>query len=60
MQNDVNIADYECANGTVCCDVDKCIYNDGAMGCTAKTVTVKQRMALLGEETKCETFTESR
>ncbi len=59
MQNNLESRDFSEANGTVRCDVDKCVYNNGNMGCTAQTVNVKQRMALLGEETKCETFTEA-
>ncbi len=58
MQNEVRNSDFDNVNHAVTCNVDKCIYNNGHMGCTAQTVTVKQRMALLGEETKCETFTQ--
>ncbi len=58
MQNEIRHSDFDSVNRAVTCNVDKCIYNNGNMGCTAQTVTVKQRVALLGEETKCETFTQ--
>ncbi len=40
------------------CEVDGCIYNDGGCHCSAPAITVKNRMAILGEETMCETFEE--
>lgn len=42
----------------VCCEVDTCKYNNGHCCCTAHTITVKNRMALMGEETMCDTFEE--
>lgn len=42
----------------VCCEVDTCKYNDGHCCCTAHNITVKNRMALMGEETMCDTFEE--
>lgn len=41
------------------CDVEKCVHNDGHCCCTATEVHVKNRMAVFGEETMCETFEES-
>lgn len=38
------------------CDVTKCVYNNGHNCCTAEHIDVKNRMAILGEETMCETF----
>ncbi|MDO5603260.1 MAG: DUF1540 domain-containing protein [Oscillospiraceae bacterium] len=42
----------------ICCEVDTCKYNDGHCCCTAHNITVKNRMALMGEETMCDTFEE--
>ena len=41
------------------CDVENCVYNNGSCCCTAQEVHVKNRMAVLGEETMCETFEEA-
>ncbi len=42
----------------VCCEVENCVYNNGRHCCTAERIQVKNRMAILGEETMCETFEE--
>ncbi len=43
----------------VCCEVDKCAYNNGCGCCTAHDIHVKTKMAMLGAQTECATFTES-
>lgn len=48
-----------CALPGVCCEVEACVHNDGHSNCTARQITVKNRMAVLGEETRCETFEEA-
>lgn len=48
-----------CPLSGVCCEVQNCLYNDGHCRCTADHITVKNRMAILGEETRCETFEEA-
>ena len=40
----------------ICCDVSNCVHNNGHCCCTAKSINVKNRMAVLGEETMCETY----
>lgn len=55
MQNQ----DKENAIQGVCCEVENCVHNDGHCCCTANSITVKNRMAILGEETMCETFEEA-
>ena len=35
----------------ICCEVENCVH-------TAQEIKVKNRMAVLGEETMCETFEE--
>lgn len=42
----------------ICCEVENCIYNDGSCHCCAEQIRVKNRMAILGEETMCGTFEE--
>ncbi len=42
----------------ICCEVDNCKYNNGNSCCTAGSITVKNKMALMGEETMCDTFEE--
>lgn len=64
-QNQINNQCSSCGDGCdcalqgVCCEVKSCVYNDGGSCCTAKQITVKNRMAILGEETRCETFEEA-
>lgn len=41
------------------CEVENCVYNNGCHCCTAQEIEVKNRMAILGEETMCSTFTEN-
>ena len=43
----------------ICCEVANCVHNNGHCCCTANSITVKNRMAILGEETMCETFEEA-
>ena len=43
----------------VSCNVKNCIHNNGRCCCTANAITVKNRMAILGEETMCDTFEEA-
>ena len=50
-------SDCNTING-ISCEVDTCKYNNGCCCCTAKTITVKNRLALMGEETKCATYLE--
>ena len=40
----------------ICCEVANCVHNNGHCCCTAKSINVKNRMAVLGEETMCETY----
>ena len=40
----------------ICCEVKNCIHNDGHSCCTANSIKVKKRMAILGEETMCDTY----
>ena len=40
----------------ICCEVANCVHNNGHCCCTAKSKNVKNRMAVLGEETMCETY----
>lgn len=40
----------------ICCEVENCVYNNGQRCCTADSIKVKNRMAVLGEETMCETY----
>ncbi|MEF9864899.1 MAG: DUF1540 domain-containing protein [Oscillospiraceae bacterium] len=49
----------ECVLNGICCEVENCIHNNGEHCCTASAINVKNRMAILGEETMCETFEES-
>ena len=42
----------------ICCEVENCVHNNGNCCCTAQEIKVKNRMAVLGEETMCETFEE--
>ena len=42
----------------ICCEVKNCVHNNGNCCCTADSIKVKNRMAVLGEETMCETFEE--
>ncbi|MEG0768644.1 MAG: DUF1540 domain-containing protein [Ruthenibacterium sp.] len=58
MQNENNCPDCQCVNCGVCCEVESCAHNDGHHCCTAEKITVKNRMAIMGEETMCETFEE--
>lgn len=51
MQNDKVLAG-------VCCEVENCIHNQNGCQCDAPAIKVKNRMAILGEETMCETFEE--
>ena len=51
--------DYdEAGQSGICCEVESCVYNNGHGCCTAEEVRIKNRMALLGEETMCGTFEE--
>lgn len=43
----------------ICCEVESCKYNDGHCCCTAHNIMVKNRVALMGEETMCDTFEEA-
>ena len=43
----------------VSCDVKNCVHNNGHCCCTADRITVKNRMAILGEETMCDTYGEA-
>ena len=43
----------------ICCEVANCVHNNGHCCCTANGITVKNRMAILGEETMCETIEEA-
>ncbi|MEG0178936.1 MAG: DUF1540 domain-containing protein [Oscillospiraceae bacterium] len=49
----------DCVLNGICCEVENCIHNNGECCCTAKNITVKSKMAMLGEETMCETFVEA-
>ncbi|NCC06924.1 MAG: DUF1540 domain-containing protein [Clostridia bacterium] len=40
------------------CEVESCIHNESGCHCNAPEIRVKNRMAILGEETMCETFEE--
>ena len=40
----------------ICCEVAQCVYNNGQGQCTAPRIHIKNRMAILGEETMCDTF----
>ena len=40
----------------ICCEVKNCIHNDGHSCCTANSIKVKNRMAIWGEETMCDTY----
>ena len=42
----------------ICCEVKNCVHNNGNCCCTADSIKVKNRLAVLGEETMCETFEE--
>ena len=42
----------------ICCEVKNCVHNNGNCCCTADSIKVKNRMAVLGEETMCETCEE--
>ena len=33
----------------ICCEVSNCVHNNGHCCCTAKSINVKNRMAVLGE-----------
>ena len=46
-----------CLHG-VCCEVESCVHNEDGCHCNAPQIKVKNRMAILGEETMCETFEE--
>ena len=35
----------------ICCEVENCVHNNGNCCCTAQEIKVKNRMAVLGEET---------
>ena len=37
----------------ICCEVENCVHNNGNCCCTAQEIKVKNRMAVLGEETMC-------
>ena len=40
----------------ICCEVKNCIHNDGHSCCTDNSIKVKNRMAILGEDTMCVTY----
>ena len=40
----------------ICCEVKNCVHNVGHSCCTANSIKVKNRMAILGEETMCDTY----
>lgn len=44
----------------ICCEVCSCVHNNGESCCTAKNITVKSKMAIMGEETACETYSENK
>ncbi len=48
-------ADCKPING-VCCEVDKCVHNNGCGSCIANDILVKTKMSMLGPQTECATF----